>query len=421
MARFTELNERLLRLIVSSLKDDRPTLRALALTCPSLCKFASELLYHTVALNISDFKLDHPYPQRLLRVINQTDKRKDLQWMSHIHDLTVRWNVDQDVMRRREMVQFMNSVEGTRKLYLSSLYPSPRTPIIRTGPIFWDDDYKQSDPASWDVSRLSHLQELKLWLAISSADLARFLCLTPVETVLLEGRHQAQPKPSSSLAYLPRRQKPVLDLTLQTPYDYQSLHEILTAAASVKNLTIHEPGTLSADPATPCAGTYMPAMQTPYSPTHLTHALSPLLASLETLSIASLDTLVWPAGHDGTRLDLHGFQRLHSVAVDAKCFFAPYERRRPDICALLPPSLASLRIRFDPHTAAVRRTLPPVPPHSRLSQCRVYELEAYTDGVDDGWIVDVVRGACGGGGGDGPLLPALRRFCVEEEDYQGRR
>lgn len=354
MARFSDLNEDVLTLVLSHLEDHRPTLRALALTCSLLSRIATPLLYRTVGISLKDSQPDHRF-DRLFRTLNQSDKQKGLQLTSYIRNVCISWRGGNSQMHHPDTVEFLHSIEKTRNLslfiynYPFRQYISPYTEIDRNRLDF----SRRADLGFWDLSRLRHLRELTLSFDNPLDDLARFMCLTPVGVIWVY--HIVRVLPDTFCTQnLPRRRKPLTKLSLHTHFSYETVTKILATSAGVEHLDIFEPGILSGNSTTICIDGRMPIMSTAYSPQRLSFAMAPLYQTLETLKLISGDTIQWPH-HDSTRLDLRPFTHLTRANVDSKFFFPPSidSAHREDPTSLLPRNLASLTLAFDTATTAL--------------------------------------------------------------------
>lgn len=382
MARFTDLNEDVLRLILGHIYFCQRTFYALTLTCKSISELATEFLYYKIGVSCR-----HPgFTTRfeiLLRTLTQPDQRRRWQLLSYIRELNIPHCVDYNGKREPATTRLLHSIEQTRA-------PSPSTshfPRLRSAHVIDD---------------------------VTIHDLARLLSSTPVETVrignsydrnprtlrtLRNRRHirPARPPPAVSLSHLPRRQAPPLaSLSIHTHYPPATLRDLLLLSGGVKHLVLREPGTMTASPFDPRVGAHLGAMSGIYSPAQVGDALAPLRATLESLDLTTPETLTWPGGHDGSRLDLSAFGRLRCVRADSKCFF-PSRRNKEDICPLLPASIEALELCFDFMGSAVTRVV-------------TGALEADDDYQ---WIVDLVQGAPA-------WVPRLRSLKVKEQGVVSR-
>lgn len=224
------------------------------------------------------------------------------------------------------------------------------------------------------------------------ADQSRFLCLPSVDIVRVYDNAPASYDLFSAGKH-PRRETSLSELALHAHIPHRMLKESFSMCAGVKKLFLFEPGTMHDTYHLTCPGARETDMASSYSPSQFNRALAPLREMLDKLDLRTPATVHWP-GHNGTRLDLHGFPRLRDIHVNSKCFFPPGEPKQ-DISELLPSSVESLQVLFDPYDGAVKRTINGSP-----------------DVDDYQWIIDVVRGTRG-------RLPRLVRLNVEEEDFSG--
>ncbi|KAF4537166.1 RNI-like protein [Lasiodiplodia theobromae] len=381
MARFTDLNEDVLRLILEHIYFCQGTFHALTLTCKSISELATEFLYYKI-----DVSCRHPgFTNRfeiLLRTLTQPDQRRRCQLLSYIRELSIPHCVDHDGRREPATTRLLNSIEQTHAPGLST----SNFPRLRSAHVIDD---------------------------VAIQDVARLLYSTPIETVrignsydrnlrtlrtLRNRRHlrNASP-PTVSLSNLPRRQDPLASLSIHTHYPPATLRDLLLISGGVKQLVLREPGTMTASPFDPRVGAHLGIMSGRYSPAQFGDALAPLRATLQSLDLTTSETLKWPGGHDGSRLDLRAFGRLRRVRADSKCFFPhPSRNNKEDICPLLPASIEALELCFDFMDSAVTRVV-----------LGIGEADDYQ------WIVNLVQGAPA-------WVPRLQSLKVKEEGVLSR-
>ncbi|KAK0642524.1 hypothetical protein DIS24_g8933 [Lasiodiplodia hormozganensis] len=385
MARFTDLNEDVLRLILGHIHFCQRTFYALTLTCKSISELATEFLYYKI-----DVSCRHPgFTNRfeiLLRTLTQPDQRRRCQLLSYIRELSIPHCVDHDGRREPATTRLLNSIEQTHAPGLST----SNFPRLRSAHVIDD---------------------------VAIEDLARLLYSTPIETVrignsydrnlrtlrnLRNRRHlRKAPPPTVSLSNLPHRQDPLASLSIHTHYPPATLRELLLISGGVKQLVLRELGTMTASPFDPRVGAHLGIMSGIYSPAQFGHTLEPLRATLQSLDLTTPETLKWPGGHDGSRLDLRAFDRLRRVRADSKCFFPhPSSNRKnnkEDICPLLPVGIEALELCFDFMDSAAT----------------VVGTGGAPEADDYQWIVDLVQGAPA-------WVPRLRNLKVKEEGVVSR-
>lgn len=381
MAHFTDLNEDVLRLILGHIHFCQRTFYALTLTCKSISELATEFLYYKI-----DVSCRHPgFTNRfeiLLGTLTQPDQRRRGQLLSYIRELSIPHCVDHDGRREPATTRLLNSIEQTHAPGLST----SNFPRLRSAHVIDD---------------------------VAIQDVARLLYSTPVETVhignsydrnlrtlrnLRNRRHlRKAPPPTVSLSNLPRRQDPLASLFIHTHYPPATLRDLLLISGGVKQLVLREPGTMTASPFDPRVGAHLGIMSGRYSPAQFGDALEPLRATLQSLDLTTPETLKWPGGHDGSRLDLRAFGRLRRVRADSKCFFPhPSRNNKEDICPLLPASIEELELCFDFMDSAVTRVV-----------LGIGEADDYQ------WIVNLVQGAPA-------WVPRLQSLKVKEEGVLSR-
>lgn len=382
MARFTDLNEDVLRLILGHIYFCQRTFYALTLTCKSISELATGFLYYRIDVSHRPPGFTNRF-EIFLRTLTQPDQRRRRQLLSYIRELSIPHCVDHGGRREPATTRLLNSIEQTHAPNLST----SNFPRLRTAHVIDD---------------------------VAIQDLARLLYSTPIDTVhignsydrnlrnlrtLRNRRHLRNASaPTVSLTNLPRRQDPLVSLSIDTHYPAATLRELLFISGGVKHLVLREPGTMTASPFDPRIGAHLGIMSDMYSPTQFGHALEPLRATLQSLDLTTPETLKWPGGHDGSRLDLRAFGRLRRVRADSKCFFRP-GRNKADICPLLPASIEALELCFDFMDSAVTRV--------------VIGTEAGREADDYQWIIDLVQGAPA-------WVPRLRSLKVKEEGVLSR-
>jgi hypothetical protein len=339
MASFEDIPPELLSQIVWHLEDDVPSLLSATLVSSSFNTLVQPVLHNKLTFVLNDGHIARMPQQQvpIYKFLERLDMQPDLARLTRHIDLT--WychNGFQDF-------PLEDNAEGGESLAVINsileLLPSLRS-LKFSAPVFGMGFFK---PVFLETNKMEFLTDISIQETYTTHDtIAALMCLPRIKSLAVSSIMRSSPMTPRIPDRFRHRQSSISNLYFGNSITLEDLSSLLLLTRALETLSFE--CRYAPDP-------WNWAMGATLSPGNFSTTLAPARHSLVALAIRS--DAFNPLDIDGTRLDLHEFLHLRTLALASNFIFttALDDHVRDGLWALLPPNLQNLNVRVHTSTS----------------------------------------------------------------------